>query len=194
MRFLLWLYSLAGANQSSSFTAVKITAMGFGSGPFFKKGLMGFIHQETFQVHSHEEASALESLTDQTTPGRGHRSTQSPALGYPYEETFQPQVRGLVSQAAELFLCFGAFFPWNWFNFISKCSVKKENILKCFIKHSNLLTSISIDTTTSSCFLALWCIFVIFYISFHFVPRIWLSWQSFSLFFCNSSRVFSKRM
>lgn len=72
MRFLL--YSLADADQSSSFAAVKITAMGFDSGPNLKipckKSLMGFVHQETFQVHSQEEeVSAVEPLTDQTTPG-----------------------------------------------------------------------------------------------------------------------------
>lgn len=105
---------MASANQSSSFAAIKITSVGFGSGPFCTKGLMSFVHQETFQVHSQEEeASAAECLTGQTTPGRGHRPTQNPALGYHYGEDFRPQVRALVSQAAKLFLCFGAFFPWN---------------------------------------------------------------------------------
>lgn len=68
-----------------------------------QNGFDGFHSSGTFQIQNQEEETAAdEHLTDQTTPGIGHRPIQGPALDYQYGEAFQPQVSALVSQAAEL--------------------------------------------------------------------------------------------
>lgn len=161
--------------------------MGFGSRPFWKMGLMGFIHQETFWIQN-QVRRQLQNIW-LIKPPLAHKLFQGLALDYHSGEGVS-SLRWVPSSAK---MCFGTFFPWMWFNFISRHNMKKRNnIFKCFIKHSYLLTSISINTTTLplvSLLDAAFCVCVIFSVSFHFLAHIWLLWQSFSL-----SGVFSKRM